>query len=583
MKKCIFCAALIWLVGGSDTQAQVKEKVWFDGLARSFFARDAVGPHEYGDSLSAQNVSNGYNLLDLNTHINPIEDFEVFAQLRIRNTFGGFFGSGTSVDVRQLRASGVINEKVRFSIGDLFLEQSRFTLHNWDEEMSWGQEDMDNAYRDIRVYENFYVDNRWRLQGLQTDFSFAFDRFIRTLEFDGFITRPRGSSLISGSLYSSDLLLGGGTVRSVINPSLSWEANYINLFEIPTSGTTNISLRNPVFHTALWGKKKKGNILVEPKIEAGFSGRHWVYTDLAGDIQDSTSVKTQGMFFEFQTGVIRQDSSFMIEVGYRYVDANFRSAGTQSRRIDFGSGSAPTVFPTYTNDMLPRPITIFDLMTDENIYNQELSATLMTFNPAFSNVLPFGDATPNRQGGYFKAKAGTSKQVLNGQLEGGYFQEVIGQGTPNKRTFVLAKAALHANLSNSFLWKRKAQVSLVSQSESTQRASEDIDQVTLFSHQLSAQANLEVVPKLSCQFAFRWLQVTGNEFYTVRDSQGEIINFMLTDFDQQSQVLSAGLLYQLSDKVYANLQFNGWGASFDDELYPTFNYRRLLFVISAQL
>ena len=43
---------------------------------------------------------------------------------------------------------------------------------------------MFKPYRDIIHYENFYVDNRWRLQGLQSDFSFEFDRGIRTLEFD---------------------------------------------------------------------------------------------------------------------------------------------------------------------------------------------------------------------------------------------------------------------------------------------------------------------------------------------------------------------------------------------------------------
>ena len=89
-----------------------EEKVWFDGMARSFFTRDVLVEDE--DSVTPKNVSNGYNLLDLNTHVNPIEDFEIFAQLRLRNTFGGFFGSGTTINVRQLRASGVINNKVKF-------------------------------------------------------------------------------------------------------------------------------------------------------------------------------------------------------------------------------------------------------------------------------------------------------------------------------------------------------------------------------------------------------------------------------------------------------------------------------------
>ena len=122
-------------------------------------------------SMTPKNVSNGYNLLDLNTHVNPIEDFEIFAQLRLRNTFGGFFGSGTTINVRQLRASGVINKKVKFSLGDIFLNQTRFTLHNYEDEMGLLYNENFNSYRDIVCYENFYLDDRWRMQGLQLDFS----------------------------------------------------------------------------------------------------------------------------------------------------------------------------------------------------------------------------------------------------------------------------------------------------------------------------------------------------------------------------------------------------------------------------
>jgi hypothetical protein len=136
--------------------AQISENIWFDGLSRSYFARDAVDKNTTDDTISARNTSNGYNLLDLNTHVNPIKDIEIFSQLRIRNSFGGFFGSGTEINVRQLKAKGIINEKIRFSVGDLFLKQSKFTLYNYDEELSGFENDMLKPYRDIIHYENFY-------------------------------------------------------------------------------------------------------------------------------------------------------------------------------------------------------------------------------------------------------------------------------------------------------------------------------------------------------------------------------------------------------------------------------------------
>ena len=197
------------LIGGQYFQlmAQQNDKVWFDGFSRSFFARDAINDKILPDSVSARNASDGYNLLDLNTHVNPSKNLEIFSQIRIKNQFGSFFGSGTSIDVRQLRAKGVINNKIRFSLGDIFLKQTRFTLFNYDEDLSGYENNMFKPYRDILHYENFYQENRWRMQGLQTDFSFKFDRYIRTLEFDAFITRPRGSSPLSFNTSSSDLLL----------------------------------------------------------------------------------------------------------------------------------------------------------------------------------------------------------------------------------------------------------------------------------------------------------------------------------------------------------------------------------------
>ena len=134
--------------------SQQKEKVWFNGLTRSYFTRDINSLDT--DTVSSRNYTLGYNLIDLNTHINPINDIEIFAQLRIRNEFGSFFGSGTQINVRQLTAKGVLKNKVKFSVGDLFLKQNKFTLNNSNEELPFFNNEFCSAYRDIIHYENFY-------------------------------------------------------------------------------------------------------------------------------------------------------------------------------------------------------------------------------------------------------------------------------------------------------------------------------------------------------------------------------------------------------------------------------------------
>ena len=85
MKRNLLLIIVFFAVFLSDISlhAQISKNIWFDGLSRSYFARDAVDKRTTNDTISARNTSNGYNLLDLNTHVNPIKDIEIFSQLRI--------------------------------------------------------------------------------------------------------------------------------------------------------------------------------------------------------------------------------------------------------------------------------------------------------------------------------------------------------------------------------------------------------------------------------------------------------------------------------------------------------------------
>ena len=445
MKKNLQLLNIVFgiLFSNVNLYSQTNENIWFDGFSHTYFSRDVINKNVKEDTLSARNLSSGYSLLDLNTHVNPIKNIEIFSQLRIRNSFGSFFGSGTEVSVRQLRAKGVINDKIRFSVGDLFLKQSKFTLYNYDEEILSYENDLINPYRDIIHYENFYTENRWRLQGIQADFSYEFDRYIRGLDFDFFVTRPKGSSQINQTTYSSDILLSGGSIISQINKQLILSGNYINLFEPRASGTKNISVRNPVQDLSLLYSIDKKRYHIQQKLQTGFSKRFWLHSELENGVSDSTSNRTQGMYFELDNKYSKKDSTLSFSLGYRYVDPNFRSAGAQTRRLDYNNINS--IYPNYTNMSLIRPPSIFDLLSDNIWYNQEISSTLMIFNPIYSNILPYGNATPNRSGIYLNTKANNIKKQFITKINFGYFREVIGQGTDDKRNFSLLKGSLKVN------------------------------------------------------------------------------------------------------------------------------------------
>ena len=563
--------------------AQSRENIWFDGLSRSYFARDAIDKGTTDDTTSARNTSNGYNLLDLNTHVNPIDDIEIFAQLRIRNSFGGFFGSGTEINVRQLKAKGVINNKIRFSVGDLFLKQSKFTLYNYDEELSGFENDMLKPYRDIIHYENFYTENRWRLQGIQTDFSFEFDRYIRSLGFDFFVTRPSGSRQINENTYSSDFLLSGASMFSEINKRLTLSANHINFFEVASSGTKNISVRNPVYDLSLQHHFDNEKYRIEQKLQTGFSKRYWLHSELENERSDSTSNDNKGMYFELYNKYIKKDSTLLLTLGYRYVDPNFRSTGAQTRRLDFTNGNRNTLYPIYTNMSLIRPPSIFDLVSDDQLYNQELSSTLMVFNPIYSNILPYGDATPNRTGVYLKARLNNKNKVLLSKINAGFFKEVIGQGTAEKRDFGLFKGSFKINFHRWLNWKKELSLSAYSESELTRRGGEEVSSINLLSHQMNASVNAELVKKFFIQASYMQLNANGNEFLTQRDNYGNITYYTSTEIDQKDHMLSFGMLYKFRENVYANLHYNWWGLKYADQAYSDYKYNRLILILSVKL
>ena len=573
---------LIIFLSAMSLHAQLNENIWFDGLSRSYFARDAIDK-SMSDTLSSKNSSNGYNLLDLNTHVNPIKDLEIFAQLRIRNSFGSFFGSGTQISVRQLSAKGIINNKIRFSVGDLFLKQSKFTLYNYDEELSFFENQILKPYRDIIHYENFYIDNRWRLQGIQTDFSFKFDRYIRNLDFDFFISRPNGSSQINETTYTSDILLSGGSIFSKINKKLSLSLNHINLFEVPSSGTKNISVRNPVYDLSLLHSIDNTNYSLKQKLQTGFSSRYWLHSELENEIEDSTSNETQGMYFEIDNRYIKKDSTLLFKLGYRYVDPDFRSAGSQTRRIDYIDGNNNTIYPFYTNMSVARQPSLFDLVSDEQLYNQDISSLLMAFNPIYSNILPYGDATPNRSGVYLNAKINNSNKLILVKIKTGFYKEIIGQGALEKRSFRLLKGSLKINLHKSLNLKKELSLIASSESERTVRGGDEISSLNLISNHMNISVNAELAKKFFVQASYKQFNANGNEFLIQRDNFGNITYYTPSQIDQKDHMLSIGTMYKFRKNVYANVHYNWWGLKFVDQPSLDYKYNRLLLILSVKL
>ena len=134
----------------TSIQAQIKSKVWYDGNARVMYDRNVLAGSnlDQTDTVSSRSTGQGFSKIDLGIHFTPVKDIEINSSIRLQNDFGGMWGNRNTVALRSLSATGVIKNKIRFSVGDLFLNQSKYTLYNYSQELAKYEPSVFNFYRE---------------------------------------------------------------------------------------------------------------------------------------------------------------------------------------------------------------------------------------------------------------------------------------------------------------------------------------------------------------------------------------------------------------------------------------------------
>lgn len=522
--------------------SQATPKVWYDGNSRAMFYRDALsGNLKDQDTTSTRSEGEGYTAIDLGMHFTPNSEIEIFSEIRIKNDFGFMWGSGSSVDLRRLSIKGVLDERISFNIGDLYLRQTDFTLNNNRQELAKYEPSVFQAYRDLIEYENFYYQNYWRMQGIQSNLSYSFYNNIKSLELDGFLSRVRGGEWLG----QPELLMLGGTSVLKLENSLSFKLNHINSFEVQSSSLDSATYYNPVTNLQLSYRKKINGLNYKLSVEAGASTRGW---------QSTTSFELPKITGSFIKGVLKiRSSSLTSHITLNYVDPNFRSAGAQTRRVEYNS--APSTYAYYTNNTVLRPVSLLDITTDPNIYNQRLSTSLMNYNPLYSAVSPYGESTPNRNGLKYSFSYDNSKTI---QVKGdfGFFNEVIGQGTLEKRSFFVGGANVFVQVDELLNLKNKTTAELSFNSENVRRGGYELESINFNSSLISAGASYELFKNLKLIAGLKSFVGKGNEVGAERNDYDEIIGYDLYNYDSQESIMLIGLQYNFTNDIYFSLQTN---------------------------
>jgi len=549
-------------------QSQVKSKLWYDGNSRVTFNRDALeGSLKDIDTVSTRSNGGGSTVLDLGFHFTPVDDIEIFSEIRLKNDFGGMWGNKSVVELRRLSAKGIINNKIAFSIGDIYLKQTKFTLYNYEQELSQYEPSVFKFYRDYVNYENYYQSNYRRLQGLQTNFSYSMYNFIEQIDVDAFSARVRGVEWLG----EPELLMLGGSAILKLSNKINLGSHYVNTFEVLSSSNGTVAYYNPVLNTQISYSGLLNDNPYKMLLEGGFSKRGWEGDSLAPEIN--------GNFI--QASIHSKKIKSELDLSFRYVDSDFRSMGAQTRRIQYNSTNS--TYPYYSNNYTQRKVSLLDIMSDPNVYNQNLSTSLMNYNPMYSSVSPYGDATPNRIG--FTGKISnmnlTDFFIVNVQTQ--YFTEVIGQGTNQKR--MLYKSALNSIfLLDKLLSTKKSLILEGSMNlETVNRGGEDFEKIDFSSVLYSGSISYELIKNFKLIAGAKVFYAEGNEFLADRDEYDQINDYSNHFYDTKETILIAGLQHHFTDDIYFTMQYNQFNIIDKTNTYDEFSLGRLIFMFNMNL
>jgi hypothetical protein len=558
--------------GGSLPTEKEKEdpgKVKFNGLGRVILQQSGIdGAILDNDTTTARNTTDGEFLLDLKINANPNDKTEVQSILRLRNEFGGFFGAGQSIEVRELWARGIIANAIEYRVGDMDIVMSPYTFNLADEEGTVFEPAAFQPQKDVIYYEQFYgPNNERRMQGADLNFGLNFTKILYDMDFRGFMARVRGTDFFTiptrwvsgGSIKFSTEQFGDS-----INARGNFGFNIVHTFDDLQSGEATAGIRNTVYTfdydvIAFENKRYAFHILGE----AGKS-------DLISKDDTATFYTSDDTFLDIALKVDFKPQNLSVSAGFVNVGPEFFSIGAQSKRVDFEAEK--TYYDRAGADQRRRQVTLFDLTRDRSIYTFELSDRLMPYDPRFTNALPYGKATPNRRGATLAAEYGNDEKKFEAQFDGAFLQEIRGQGTTELKNFTLLQVAAGLNIHRFLDWENQLRFTLGYKFEQTDRGGVEVEQVDLQSNLLDIGLEAELFRNFELLVGAKILQAEGSD-YIPRVDEFNIV----TDFpgryvvDDTETLLAGGVRYNFKKDIYLTLQYHSFAAQRNTDDFR--NYR----------
>lgn len=530
----------ILLIFISFFSSQYAQKVAFTGYGRAQVINSKLkGEAIKGDTLTPNKSTDGDMIFDLGMHFQPYDYFRAKALVRLKNQFGVFFGQGASVEFRQILVEGLIAQKVKYSLGDIDIIATPYTVFN-NSDTSLFEAQIFKIRRNIAHYDNFNNDNQWRVQGLKSNAIFKIKNTNSFLNLEGFASRTKPTN------YSTtpDRFLTGATLDGNIGENLKLGVNWVSFFEMSNQIDSGV-YRNNVFTTTLKYNKVFKNTLLKFDSEIGMS-------NLKNDLNLDSVITMSDAFYDVKASVIFKKLQSKLSVGYKNVGSNFNSPAAQTLRIFATKNN--NLFPLIENNAVQRSQLQFDRITDPSIYNQTINPTQMSYLPQYSNVLPYGAATPNRKGMYSKVEIGELSKPLFIVFEMSKYKEVKPDSNSFLRDYFLLNTGVNVNITELLSMKRKWQFSSSLKKEKTQR--EGLLPINLNSTQIDLGMSYEIFKKFDFLIGYKSIKSIGNEIVNIRNSENKINSSTTYLLNGMQSIFSLGACYHFNDKTFLSLVGN---------------------------
>jgi hypothetical protein len=218
----------------------------------------------------------------------------------------------------------------------------------------------------------------------------------------------------------------------------------------------------------------------------------------------------------------------------------FRSPAAQTVRLGYSSSS--NVFPTIGNDLAIRKMGLLDYLYNDVMYNRTFDDRLDVYNPAFSNVLPYGLATPNRKGFSLSLEEYKIEDKLELSSDVHLVSEIVGSGTTNLKSFFKATAKANYHYKK---WSVNAGLS----HESTTRDGDSFEAIDLSTMLFDFGLDFNISENIALLFGSKYHTANGNELVAVYDNYNNPLLFEPVSFNDNKQMLnSLGFMVEFNER-----------------------------------